>query len=305
MILVTGATGHFGGKAVEALLAMAPARQLAVSVRVPEKASALQVRGVDVRRGDFDDPASLNAAFSGVDRLLIVSTDGDDDTRIRQHIAAVAAAKAKGVGFLAYTSIANADTTPLSLGDVHRATERAIRATGIPFCFLRNNWYIENETPVFQGVLAGAPIATSAADGRVGWAAREDYAQAAAAVLAGQGHDNAIYELSGPPITYGDLAAILSRILGHDVPVRRVNDAAFEDIMSEAGLPEFVVSLLVDIHRSIRKGALDVRSDDLGRLLGRPVTALNDVVERIVKGLPPPPEEARSASPENAPHPHA
>ena len=143
-ILVTGATGHLGSLVVESLLASVPAEQLAVSVRNPSKSAGLSERGVDVRHGDFDDPASLDTAFAGIDRLLIISTDGDNETRTRQHLAAVDAATRAGVGFVAYTSIARADSSKVSLAPVHQATEGAIRATGIPYSFLRNNWYLEN-----------------------------------------------------------------------------------------------------------------------------------------------------------------
>lgn len=135
------------------------------SVRDTEKASDLRSQGVEVRHGDFDNPASLDEAFAGVGRLLIVSTQGDNETRIRQHLAAVSAAERAGVGFIAYTSVTNAEETSLYLAPVHRATEEAIRKT---YSFLRNNWYIENEIGTIQGVLAGAPLVTSAGAGKVG-----------------------------------------------------------------------------------------------------------------------------------------
>ncbi len=282
-ILVTGATGQFGAKVVEALLASVSSERLIVSVRNPEKANHLRARGVEVRQGDFDQPASLDTAFAGVDRLLIVSTQGDNDTRIRQHLAAVSAAERAGVGFIAYTSVVNAADNPLSLAPVHRATEEAIRKTGIPYSFLRNNWYIENEMGAIQGVLAGAPLVTAAETGKVGWAAREDYAYAAAAVLAGSGHENSIYELSGTPITYEDLTGILEKVLDREVPVQHVDDAAFAAIMGGAGVPEPVVPLLVSIQSAIREGALDVKSNDLQTLLGRPVTPLGDFIHGLVK----------------------
>lgn len=286
MFLITGATGHFGAKAVETLLAKVPAEQIAVSARSPEQAGGLKARGIDVRLGDFDDPASLAVAFSGVERLLIISTDGDIDDRIRQHLAAVAAAKAAGVRFLAYTSIAKADSTPLIFGKVHRATEDAVRATGIPFSFLRNNWYLENEIEAIRSALAGAPIVTSAGDGRVGWATRDDYAEAAGAVIAGGGHANTVYELAGPPITYDELAVIISQVVGRKVPVRHVDEATFQTIISDAGLPGSVAELLAGVQRSIRQNALDVQSDDLATLLGHPATPLSDVVKAIVQAEP-------------------
>ncbi|MGP0587097.1 SDR family oxidoreductase [Paenibacillus timonensis] len=284
-ILVTGATGQLGAKVVEALLAKVSAEQLAVSVREPEKASSFSARGVDVRRGDFEDPASLDTAFAGVDRLLIVSTQGDNDMRIRQHLAAVAAAQRAGVQLIAYTSVVNAADNSLELAPVHKATEEAIAKTGIPYVFLRNNWYIENETGTIQGILAGAPLVTSAGEGKVGWATREDYAQAAAAALTGDGHENKVYELSGKPITHADLARIIGEALGREVPVQHVDDATYGEVMRGAGVPELVVPFLVSIQRSIRDGALDVPSGDLEALLSRSATPLVDAVRDIVKDL--------------------
>ncbi len=284
-ILVTGATGKLGSKIVEAVLKTVPQEQLAVSVRNPEKAEGLKARGVDVRQGDFDRPETLAAAFSGIDRLLVISTDGDNDTRIRQHANAIAAAKEARVRFIAYTSVANADESPLSLAEVHRATEEAIRKTGIPYAFLRNNWYLENETGSIQGALAGAPWVTSAGDGRVGWALQEDYAEAAAAVLTGTGHDNKIYELSGKPLTQQELVSALGTVLGKDIPIQQVDDAAYTAVMQGAGIPEFVIPLLVGIQKSIRAGALDVESGDFEKLLGRPAVPVREALSRIVNEI--------------------
>jgi NAD(P)H dehydrogenase (quinone) len=281
-ILVTGATGHLGAKVVDALLDSVPTNQVAVSVRNVEKAEHLRTRGVDVRRGDFDDGESLARAFEGVQRLLLISTNGDNATRLRQHRAAVAEAARAGVEFIAYTSLTRADVSPMALGQVHRETEAAIRATQIPYCFLRNNWYLENEAGTIQGAAAGAPVVTAAADGRIGWVLRDDLALATAAVLVGSGHKNTVYELSGPPRTYADLAAAIGHVLGRQVPVQHIDVASYEHMLAGYGLPGFLVELLVDAQRAMRQGALDVESGDLERLLGRPATPLMDGVARIL-----------------------
>lgn len=283
-ILVTGATGKLGSKVVEALLKIVPASQLAVSVRNMDKAEQLRARGVDIRQGDFDHPETLDTAFEGIDRLLIISADGDNETRIPQHRNAVAAAERAGVKFIAYTSITNAKESKNFLAPTHQATEEAILKTGIPYSFLRNNWYLENEISSIQGVLAGAPWVTSAGNGKVGWALQQDYAEAAAAVLSGKGHENTIYELSGKLMTQEELASTLGTVLGKEVPVQQVDDATYTDMMKGAGVPDFLLPMLVDIQKDIREGTLEVESHDLEKLLGRTVTPTKEALTQIVKG---------------------
>ncbi|NRG26847.1 SDR family oxidoreductase [Bacillus circulans] len=281
-LLVTGATGKLGSKIVNVLLAKVPADQLAVSVRNPEKAEVLRAKGIDVRHGDFDQPETLATAFKGIDRLLIISADGDTETRIRQHNNAVDAAKNAGVSFIAYTSIANAQESTNFLAEVHKATEIAIQKTGIPYSFLRNNWYLENELSTIQGVQAGAPWVTSAGSGKVGWALQQDYAEAAAEVLAGEGHENTIYELSGKPLSQEEIAAAVSQVIGKEVPVQHVDDSKYAEIMTQAGIPDFVVPMLVAIQKDIREGTLDIESNDFEKLLGRSETPVVDGVRKLI-----------------------
>jgi NAD(P)H dehydrogenase (quinone) len=284
-LLVTGATGKLGSKVVESLLKSVPASELAVSVRNPEKAEALRSQGVEVRLGDFDHPETLDTAFSGIDRLLIISADGDNETRVHQHTNAVEAAKRAGVKFIAYTSLANATESKNIMAPPHVATEAAIVKTGIPYSFLRNNWYLENEIGSIQGVLSGAPWVTSAGHGKVGWAAQQDYAEAAAAVLAGEGHENTVYELSGPLLTQEEIVHVLGDVLGKEIPVQQVNDETYAEIMKRLGLPDFVIPIVVGIQASIRNGSLEVESNDFEKVLGRPVTPIREVLSQIMNVL--------------------
>lgn len=284
-MLVTGATGKLGSKIVETLLNKVPGNQLAVSVRNPDKAEGLRARGVDVRKGDFDYPETLDAAFAGVDRLLIISADGENETRIRQHANAIAAAERAGVKFIAYTSIANAKESENFLAPTHKATEEAIMKTGIPYSFLRNNWYLENEISSIQGILAGAPWVTSAGNGKVGWALQQDYAEAAVAVLTGNGHENTIYELSGKLLTQKEFVSALGNVLGKEVPKQQVDDNTYADIMKGAGVPDFLIPFLVEIQTGIREGTLEVESNDFEKLLGRPATPISDGLNQIVNRI--------------------
>ncbi|MBB3126745.1 NAD(P)H dehydrogenase (quinone) [Paenibacillus rhizosphaerae] len=284
-LLVTGATGKLGRKVVEILLQTVPASQLAVSVRNPDKAEDLRDRGVDVRHGDFDLPETLDTAFAGIDRLLMISADGDNETRIRQHTNAVEAAARANVRFIAYTSLGNAAESKLFLAPPHQAAEQAVLKTGIPYSFLRNNWYLENEIPSIEGVLAGASWVTSAGSGKVGWALQQEYAEAAAAVLAGEGHENTVYELSGKPLTQAELVTALGEVLGKEVPLQQVDDEQYANIMKQAGVPEFALPMVVGIQQGIRGGQLEIESQDFEKLLGRPLTPIKKALDQIVSGL--------------------
>ena len=167
------------------------------------------------------------------------------------------------------------------LAPVHQATEQAILATGIPYSFLRNNWYLENELSTIQAVQAGAPWVTSAGSGKVGWATQEDYAAAAAAVLPA-GHENTTYELSGPLLTQDELAAAVGTVLGKEVTVQHVDDDTYAEIMKSAGLPEFLLPMLVGIQQGIREGQLEIAHSDFEQLLGRPVTPVVEALRQLV-----------------------
>jgi NAD(P)H dehydrogenase (quinone) len=283
--LVTGATGKLGSKIVDVLLKSVPASELAVSVRNPEKAEALKAKGVDVRHGDFDKPETLDEAFKGVERLLIISADGDNDTRIRQHANAVEAAERAGVSFIAYTSLADATESQNLMAPPHVETEGAIERTGIPHAFLRNNWYLENELGSIQGVLAGAPWVTAARDGKVGWALQEDYAEAIANVLMADDFEQDIFELSGPLHTQAELVDALSEVLGREVDLQEVSTDAYAGVMRGAGVPEGAIPIVVGIQDSIRNGSLEVESNDFELVLGRPVTPLKEALQKLVSTL--------------------
>ncbi|WP_214844483.1 SDR family oxidoreductase [Exiguobacterium sp. s150] len=283
--LVTGATGKLGSKIVDELLKSVPASELAVSVRNLEKAEALKSKGVDVRHGDFDKPETLDEAFKDVERLLIISTDGDNETRIRQHANAVEAAERAGVSFIAYTSLADATDSQNLMAPPHVETEGAIERTGIPHAFLRNNWYLENELGNIQGVLAGAPWVTAARDGKVGWALQEDYAEAIANVLLADDFEQDIFELSGPLHTQAELVEVLSDVLGREVALQEVSAEAYADVMRGAGVPEEAIPIVVGIQDSIRNGSLEVESNDFELVLGRPVTPLREALDKLIATL--------------------
>ena len=272
-VVVTGATGHLGRLTVEALLRRGvPAGELVATGRDIAKLTDLAERGVDVRRADFDDPATLPEAFAGAERLLLISGN-EIDQRPRQHANAIAAAKAAGVSLIAYTSIPHADTSSMLLAVEHLATERELAASGVPHVLLRNGWYLENYTEQLETFLAHG-IAGSAGTGKVSAAARLDFAEAAATVLTEDGHAGATYELGGAAFTLPELAAAVSTATGKTVTYTDLPVEAYEQVLVAAGVPAPMARILADSDRGLAQGELFVDGSDLEKLIGRQPTTL-------------------------------
>jgi NAD(P)H dehydrogenase (quinone) len=274
-IVVTGATGHLGHLIVESLLARGaePARIVAAGRQV-DKLAGLAARGVTTAQIDYSDEASLAAAFAGADTVMLVS-GSEVGQRVAQHSAVIAAAKAAGVARIVYTSAPHADSSALILAPEHKATEELIRASGLNFTLLRNGWYSENYLGVLEQAEVSGEIVASVGDGRVASASRADYADAAAAVLLGEGHDGAVYELSGDVAwNFDDLAAASSDILGREIVFHALSTEEHAAALTAAGLPAPTVDFVVGLDTNIRDGLLAETSGDLSRLIGRPTTPL-------------------------------
>lgn len=284
-VVVTGATGQLGRLVVESLLARGvPAAEITAGGRALERLDDLAAAGVRVVRLDYDDPASLDAGLAGADVVVLVSAS-DVGRRLDQHRAVVDAAVRAGVGRLVYTSIPRATETPMLLAAEHRATEEAIVASGLPYTFLRNAWYIENYLPQVPTYLEHGVVG-AAGDGRVSVATRADYAEAAAVVASTDGHAGAVYELGGDSITLTELAALVADASGRDVRYTDVDEDTLRGILvSSAGFPEPVAVVFADVDTRIKAGDLHVTSGDLERLLGRRPTPAADSVAAAVAAL--------------------
>ncbi|RLK59636.1 SDR family oxidoreductase [Actinokineospora cianjurensis] len=276
-ILVTGATGQLGGLAVRHLLDRVPAADLAVSVRDASKAADLADQGVDVRQGDFSAPETLR--FDGVDTLLLVSANGPDEIRLAQQNAAVDAAARAGVKRIVYTSVSDATTSPLGLAKVHAGTEARIKASGVAHTFLRNGMYHENYLVSLPHALETGTLITATGTGRVASASRDDLALAAAIVVSGEGHDGAVYELTGPRAwSFDEFAAIASDVSGKPVAHLSVPGEDFQANLLAAGLPGFLAALFTDIQVNIGRGALSEVTSELGKLIGREPKTIEEAV---------------------------
>lgn len=278
MIVITGASGQLGRLVIESLLQTVPAGEIVAAVRSPEKVADLAARGVLVRVADYDQPASLAAAFAGADKLLLISAN-EVGRRVPQHRAVIDAAKAAGVGLIAYTSLLHADSSPLPLAAEHQETEALIRASGVPAVILRNGWYTENYLAGIPTALQYGVVLGSAGDGRIASAARADYAAAAAAVLTQDDQAGRIYELAGDAsYTLAELAGEIAKQSGQAVNYQNLPESEFKAALLGAGLPDFLVTLLAESDVGASKGGLFDDSRQLSQLIGRPTTSLANMV---------------------------
>jgi NAD(P)H dehydrogenase (quinone) len=275
-IAVTGATGQLGRIVVEKLKQKVPAAEIVALVRSPEKATDL---GVAARASDYDRPETLVAALSGVDTLLLISSS-EVGKRATQHHNVIEAARKGGVKRIVYTSLLRADSSPLSLAPEHRETETELKASGIAHTILRNGWYSENYTGSIGGALAGGAFIGSAGDGKISSAPRADFAEAAAAVLTGEGHDGKTYELAGDDAyTLSDLAAEISKQTGKDIPYRNLSEADYAAALKGFGLPEGLAAAIAGWDVSASQGALFDDGRQLSALIGRPTTPISATVK--------------------------
>ena len=284
MIAITGATGQLGRLVIQNLLNTVPASQIVAAVRSPEKAADLAALGVQVRQADYAQSATLDAAFQGVDKLLLISSS-EVGQRAPQHAAVIAAAQKAGVKLLAYTSLLRADSSPLGLAAEHKETEAMLRASGLPHVLLRNGWYTENYTGSVPAALQYGAVMGSAKDGRIASAARADYAAAAAAVLTKEGQAGQVYELAGDnAYTLAELAAEIAKQSGKPVVYNDLPEADYKAALVQVGLPEGFAALLADSDVGASKGALFDDSHQLSQLIGRPTTPLAEVVKTALAG---------------------
>ncbi|UXA05353.1 NAD(P)H-binding protein [Mycobacterium sp. SMC-2] len=283
-LAITGATGNLGALTIDALLNRGvDPKEIVATGRNTERLNELRARGVRTMHADFDDAATLRAAFDGAHRVMLISVPGNPD-RKTQHRNVIRAAEAAGAELVVFTSWMHAATSTMMIAVDHRATEHALTETSIPHAVLRCAGYFEARTAMIGFWRARGEVLGASGDGRVSSAVRADLADAAAAVLTTDGHDGAVYELaSDVPYTLAEFAAELSRQTGEALPYVDLDQETFESRLLDAGLSARIATSLADYERATAAGEAVVDTGDLRRLVGRPLTELAGAIERALR----------------------
>ncbi len=275
---ITGASGQLGRLVTEKLLATVDPADVVLLSRNPDSLAEFADRGATVRRADFDDPATLGAAFAGVDRVLLISTDVVGQ-RLDGHRAAIDAAKAAGVDRIAYTSIVRPEAgNPAGVVPDHIATEQYLRDSGVHWVMLRNALYADMQVDTLTQAAATKEFVTNAGAGRTSYVTRADCAAVAVAALVGDTAD-VEYDVTGPDaLSAADLAELAELVAGAPVGVVAVDDASYTAGLVKAGLPDPIAALLASFGTSTREGYADVVSTVVRDLTGQEPTRLRALV---------------------------
>lgn len=270
MIAITGVTGQLGRQIVEELLKRIPADQIVGVARTPEKALELTEKGVIIRQGDYADKASLGSSFQGIDVLMFISNI-DIEKREEQHNNIVDAAKEAGVGRVVYTSVLQSGKDDL-LSMSHANTEAYIKASDLPYTFLRNSFYMESYlVEVEIAIESGVYRSPAGADTGVSLVKRTDIARAAAVVLSTEGHIGQAYDMTGPEVvTPKVFAEVAADISGMPVTYQPVTWEELAKDYKERGYDEARIGLSVLLEKMVATNTFSTVSDDIEELTGTP-----------------------------------
>lgn len=256
---VTAASGKLGGAVVQALKTLHGPDAIVGLARTPARAAGL---GVEVRPGDYNQPAQLRASLAGVDAVLLVSGMDAPDKRIAQHRNVIDAAREAGAQKLVYTSIQGleAGTGFSPVVQSNRQTEADIRSSGLDWAIGRNGIYIEPDVAYIDEYRARGEIANCAGEGRCGYTTRVELGQAYAHMLSDDVHNGQTYQLHGPRLSQTELARFLNQAFGTQLVYRPMSVAAYRADRIQA-LGPFIGGVIAGIYEGISMGALDVESD--------------------------------------------
>jgi NAD(P)H dehydrogenase (quinone) len=263
MIIVSGASGQLGGLVVDELLArgVAASRLILVS-RTPNGLQRYADMGASTRFGDFRQPESLAAAYEGGNRMLLISIDPDlGAERVNLHKNAIDAAVAAGVRHVAYTSLVDLDNNDSPFAEVHKPTEQLLRESGLAWTMLRNGLYMDRLVTEAIDMIVDGSVESSTTGG-IAYVTRQDCAAAAAAVLTTDGHENQVYDITGPEVVFPqDVARALTEVTELSVRIVEPTGGA-----TEAGGP-------------MSSPSFAVVSDAVQRLTGRPPMSVRDLLQ--------------------------
>ena len=270
-ILVTGASGVLGRKTLLHLLKRKPANQLVGLVRDPSNAGELAASGVELRQGDYLDPESLSRSFEGVEKLMLISTHAFTD-RNTAHANVIDAAVNAGIKHLVFMPIMRKAHSSFKMKEITEEdifTEQKLLSSGLTYTLAKHPPFLDVLATYIGPKAHETGVRVPAGNAKFTAATRDDLAAAHAAILTEGGHENESYRLSGsPPVSFSDIATILSKVHDRKVPYVPVSDQEYLEIKRAEGWPDFVAEFALKWVQGMNAGEWEEQTTDLERLIG-------------------------------------
>lgn len=283
MILITGALGNLGSSVIAKLVKENAKSKFVVTSSHAEGVKKLEAQGLRARLANFSDVESLNEAFKGINKILLISTM--DKNRFEQHKNVIDVAKAQGVEHIVYTSLAIRDIHTSGVKDLmmsHFQTEDYLKTSGIAYTVLRNTMYADALTQILGPNVIEQGINLPGGNGKVPYALRREMGEATANLLLEDGHENKTYEITGSEsFGYAELAAVLSKLSGEEVKYSDLSEEDFKAVLQQIGFPEFAIYLYSGTIYDIRNHQYEIESKTLEHLLGRPTASIEEFTREL------------------------
>jgi uncharacterized protein YbjT (DUF2867 family) len=267
MITVFGATGNTGAPLVDTLLAKG-AKVRAVTSD-PAKLGSIKAKGCEAVTADFSDPAALERACAGADRIYLVTPAHLDMRHWKANV--IAAAKAAGVRQVVLaTGLGASPQAKVTFGKWHSETQELLKESGLDWTFIQPTYFMQNL--LWQaGNIAKDGVYYDDLGGPVAWIDARDIADVAAEALTGAGHEGKAYGLTGPEALTGeDIAAILSEVTGRSITCVPLPAEDSKAAMMAAGMQDEVAAAMVELASIAPKGYLAGIETTVSDVLGRP-----------------------------------
>jgi NAD(P)H dehydrogenase (quinone) len=286
---ISGAGGNLGKATLKHLERLVGPERIVAATRHPEQLASEAARGVEVRFADFNKPESLNAAYRGVDRLLIISSGNYQEIlagkRVGQHLGAIDAAVNAGVSHIAYTSCAdagNSDIKDHSVND-HSRTEDGLAKSGIEWTALRNNIYMGGVAYFLSVLICGREILLPGETGAPCWVSHEDCARSAAYLLAQKSDIGGPVEITGPEaLDFAELAERWGKGNGRTIrPAILPPEEIIERVVAK-GVPRATAQGIVGNASGVMRYLKVKPSDAVLRITGTAPESVDGVLKELV-----------------------
>lgn len=271
--VITGATGGLGGGVLKHLSKQLPKGSIVATSRDPSRVPSELSALAPFRAADFSDPASLDAAFAGASKVLLVSSPTFDvPVRIKQHENAIEACKRAGVKRIYYTSLAfggYTSTSKMGVMAAHLATEEYLKTAGVPYTIVREGAYAD----AFPFFISWYPDTTEiklSGDGPIVWTSRDELAEGTAKLMLEDGYENELVLLTGPePLTLRETTQVVAEALGKEITFEEVTEDQYVDQFNKTGKSAGLARAWAGTFRGLRQGEGETVDPLLEKLLGR------------------------------------